>query len=393
MKEKLERFNPLDLSTLPSWSTGLVQFWVERIVDPQGGYFERLNSESRPINDPVRQPFVVARLIFTFAEAFSRTGLYEFESAAKHGMAFLLDRCRSEQGGWFKAIGSESSVQDTYTQAFVLLAFSSYLRVFKDPTAAREAEATWSFIEAFLRDARSGGLLERFDPEDPSPVFPRTQNASMHLLEAALSLFSVTGDRVWLNRATELIEFATEHFIDPRTGGVIEFLDEDWREWTKPLKTSSAPDKAVAARQTGHVLERAKLLLEYSHLAGDRSAAALADRLCDFATGGLELGGPLAGTVSDGLDRDGVCLNGPRSFWQSLEFLALLAARNRILGENVEEPVRTVLAAIEKNFVRSDGASWHNQISNEGVPLGDGTSAARLLYHLYPAITACQDLK
>lgn len=379
-------FNPKDIRTFPSWMFYLLQFWQERILDFNGGFFETIDANSNIISNTSRNTFVAARLTHTYSQAFHITNIASFKETAHHGFSYLTEKCQSPEGGWYKTISTDGipicKIQDSYTQAFVLLAMASYFRAFQDSKAIKIADDTWNFIEEYLTDREYGGLLERYDPTDSSILLPRTQNASMHMLEAVQALYIATNDNVWLERANSLIEFSHKHFIDHHNGGTIEFLDKDWNEWKQPLSSSLAPDKSTASRQTGHVLERSKLMLEQFELTGDQTLLDDANRLYEFAKYGIETIGPLAGLVCDSLDSKGNKVNGTRSFWQCLELLALLSTREKILKENLSKQIQTVLTAIQKYFIRSDGVSWHNQIDAEGLPIGDGSSAARLLYHL-----------
>ena len=49
------------------------------------------------------------------------------------------------------------------------------------------------------------------------------------------------------------------------------------------------------------------------------------------------------------------------------------------------------LALIAKNYLRPDGASWHNQLARDGKPLTP-TTPARVLYHLFLAVAEADRL-
>lgn len=387
--DQIVNLDPKDIRTFIPWTTSLLKFWQEKIKDSKGGFFEAVDSKFDPVIEPSRNTFVAARLTFTYSNAFSVTKEPSFAKTAQHGFLYLINNCQSSEGGWYKQTVTDGStttrVQDSYTQAFMLLAMSEYFRVFLEGKAIEAAYKTWDFIEKFLQDKNHGGLLEIYDPDNQNILLPRTQNASMHMLEAVQSLYRATKDKKWLHCANSLVDFSQKHFVDKQTGGIIEFFDKDWNEWKKPFQ-SQAPDKSTAARQTGHTLENSRLLLEQYELTGDKIVLEYANRLFEFGMKGIETSGRMTGLVCDSLDEAGNKINETRSFWQCLELVALLSARERILGENHSEKKTTALTSIKEYFIHGNDVLWHNKITADGQPIDNEPSAARLIYHLYPAV-------
>jgi mannose-6-phosphate isomerase len=82
----------------------------------------------------------------------------------------------------------------------------------------------------------------------------------MHLLEAALAWIETTAharaeQAPWLQLATELCDLCLTRFIDPRTGAVREFFDDEWR----PMK-----DDSGRIVEPGHQFEWAWLLMQWA---------------------------------------------------------------------------------------------------------------------------------
>ena len=260
-------FDPGDVATLRPWLLDHVcPFWLERIIDPAGGFFEELDSLGSAVTRPRRTTLVQARLTYVFSHAYLLNGDPAFGEAARHGVAFLMRAARAPDGGWFRAVSVEGATldnaRDTYDHAFVLFALAWYFRATNDASAIQLADATWQSMQERLADPRHGGFFEEFAPGRGAMKLPRRQNPHMHLLEAMLALHAATGEKNWLRRATALVDLFKRRFVDPQTGALIEFFAEDW---------TVAPAAEGALREPGHQFEWVWLLHEYYRLSRDDS--------------------------------------------------------------------------------------------------------------------------
>ena len=199
-------FDPDDLRTLRPWLIDHVcRFWLARIHDPAGGFFENLDSLGAPVATPRRTTLVQARLTYVFSHAYLLSGDPVFREAAKHGLAFLMRAARAPDGGWFRVVSVDGATldntRDAYDHAFVLFALAWYCRATGDRTVIQLADATWEFMQQRLADPQHGGFFEEFAPGRTGMKLPRRQNPHMHLLEAVLALHAATGEKNWLRRA------------------------------------------------------------------------------------------------------------------------------------------------------------------------------------------------
>ena len=184
-----------------------------------------------PVASQRRNTLSQARLTYVFSHAYLLSGDPALGEAARHGIAFLMRAARAPDGGWFRAVSVDGATldntRDTYDQAFVLFALAWYYRAAKDSSAIQLADATWGAMQTRLADAAHGGFFEEFAPGRTELKLPRRQNPHMHLLEALLALHVATGEKNWLRRAGTLIDLFRRHFVDPRTGALIEFFTAD----------------------------------------------------------------------------------------------------------------------------------------------------------------------
>jgi mannose-6-phosphate isomerase len=63
--------------------------WAERGLNPQGGFFDRLDARGRPIVEPMRLR-VQARQTYVFAEAARLGWSGDWRRIVEHGLEFLL---------------------------------------------------------------------------------------------------------------------------------------------------------------------------------------------------------------------------------------------------------------------------------------------------------------
>src|SRR5882724_13104538 len=325
----MQLFDSDDPRTLRPWLLDHVcAYWLKRINDPAGGFFEELDALGSPVSRPRRTTLVQARLTYVYSHAYLLGGDPSFGEAARHGVAFLMRAARAPDGGWFRAVSSEGATldntRDAYDHAFVLFALAWYYRATHDASAIQLADATWQSMKTRLGDATHGGFFEEFTPGRAEMRLPRRQNPHMHLLEALLALHVATGEKNWLRRAGALVDLFKRRYVDLDTGALIEFFTTDWFQ---------AAGAAGALREPGHQFEWVWLLHEYFRLSGDDSVTPYAERLFAFGTRfGIERGEGLGseglgGAVFDGVDSTGALTAGTKLLWPQTEYIKACVAR------------------------------------------------------------------
>jgi mannose/cellobiose epimerase-like protein (N-acyl-D-glucosamine 2-epimerase family) len=376
-------FDSANLTTLRPWLIDHVcRFWLARIHDPAGGFFESLDGLGAPIASQRRTTLVQARLTYVFSHAYLLSHDPVFREAARHGLAFLMRAARAPDGGWFRVVSVDGATldntRDTYDHAFVLFALAWYCRATGDRSVIQLADATWEFMQHRLADPQHGGFHEEFAPGRAGVKLPRRQNPHMHLLEALLSLHTATAEKNWLRRATALVDLFKQRFVDPQTGALIEFFGENW---------SVAPGDDGRLREPGHQFEWVWLLFEYSRAARDQSIVPLAERLFAFGSRyGVERDEGLKGAVFDGVDTNGALVAATKLLWPQTEYIKACVARAEWLHDApAPGAIPAHLSLIAQHFMRPDGANWHNQLARDGTPIAPVTPA-RVLYHLFLAV-------
>lgn len=376
-------FDPNDPSTLRPWLIEHVcRYWLARVQDPAGGFFEALDALGAPLADQRRSTLVQARLTYVFSHAYLLSHDPGYREAARHGLAFLMRAARAPDGGWFRVVSVDGATldetRDAYDHAFMLFALAWYFRATHDASAIHLADATWAFMQQRLADPRHGGFLEEFAPGRAEVKLPRRQNPHMHLLEAVLALHVATGEKNWLRRVGMLVDLFKRRFIDLATGALIEFFDQDW---------SVAVGAEGGLREPGHQFEWVWLLHEYFRLSDDDSVAPYAERLFAF---GAKFGLDSDGLVFDGVDASGALVAGTKLLWPQTEYIKACVARAEWLDDGkARAAIPAHLERIAQHFMRPDGANWHNQLARDGTPIAPVTPA-RVLYHLFLCVAEAE---
>ena len=362
-------------------------YWCERIVDPQGGFYESLNAQGQASQSPLKTVLNQARLTYVFSHASVLGGDASLRRAANHGFDFLrrASVASGSAAGWPRGLNAQAEVldptRDTYDQAFVIFAMAWYYRVSASEEALQLAEQAFGFLETRLADAAHGGFFEEYPATDK---LPRRQNPHMHLLEAVLAMHAATGQQIWLDRATRLIALFNGVFFDEKTGSLAEFFDAAW------TLADGAPG---LLREPGHQFEWVWLLQQYLQQATDLTPdirdnlQGHAHRLFDFGSQhGIDTTGPLQGLVFDAVTANGQAVAPSKLLWTQTEYIKACIARFEVTQDaGYRQQAFAHADLMRAHFFRSDAANWVNHIARDGTPLVSDTPS-RVLYHLFLAM-------
>jgi mannose/cellobiose epimerase-like protein (N-acyl-D-glucosamine 2-epimerase family) len=372
---------PADLT---SWMTDtLVPRWVERAVVPgQAGYVEYLWPDGGADLRPRKTTLVTARLVYAFSHAYLLQPREAFLEAARHGLAFLLSRCRAPGGTFRHALAVDGTAidprSDLYDLAFVLFALAWHFRATADRSLIGVADEVADFMDARLAEA-SGGYAE-----DDLGTLPRRQNPHMHLLEAFHALAEATGEERWLDRARAMVDLMRRRLLDRATGSLGEFFTRDWEPW---------PGPPGALREPGHHFEWAWLLQEHARLTGDRAGLEEADRLYGFAVrhGMARMPDGLP-VVLDAVDAAGAPVGETRLLWPQTEALKAFAVRAEAGDLDARHRFDRHLALIFRHYLSPSTGLWHNQLDARGESV-TAELPVRVLYHIVLALAEAARLQ
>lgn len=225
--------------------TSILEAWYPRVVDAeQGGYWSQFDADWKRLPDQPKMVVTQARHIWTSIRLYERfSERDELRQIASHGVDYLLGTMwDSEKGGFFWLLDEQGNVleqgrvgsrKQSYGIAFAIYALAAYHEVTGDARALDGAVRTFRWLDSHAHDARYGGYFDIMgangapyvNPENR--VYAKSQNTSIHLLEAFTELFRVWPDEQLRLRLVELQELLMHRMIDAR-GYVNQYFHEDW---------------------------------------------------------------------------------------------------------------------------------------------------------------------
>ncbi|MBS1103277.1 AGE family epimerase/isomerase [Gluconobacter sp. Dm-62] len=355
--------------------------WLTRTVLPEWSgvgfdrgrrlYHERLTLSGEPLVLPASRLMVQARQISTFCRA-ALDGLHDASTQALMCVEEVerLYRHRDGQAGWIFSVAPDGSPvgtkRDLYAHAFILYAYGWAYRLSGNPHFLSVARQTVLELHEIFR-AEHGGFLD----EVPLTGQVRHQNPHMHLLEAFLVLFEVSGDSFYLDEATALVRLALDRLIQSGSGALLEDFVTDWRP--------SAPSGENRV-EPGHLFEWSWLFGDYLRL---NTAAKNAGVIGQAAEGLFAFGmryGVMGSVVRDAILDDGRVLENATRIWPQTELCRLLICRN-------ERPdiLRGLSDHFFETFIPDQGSAlWVDRFDASGKAAVSDVPASSL-YHIYGA--------
>jgi mannose-6-phosphate isomerase len=333
-------------------------FWGGAGHEGEGrGAREHLGLDGAASDIPFKRMRVQARQVYVFSQA-ALLGWPEGEKLARQGYEFIARRGERPDGGWVRRLSPDGEVVDDavdlYDQAFVLFALAWYIRLTGSADAATRARRTTEWIGAHMRAPHGG--FHNVTPVEPGP---RQQNPHMHLLEAMLALYEVTGEPAYAEVAHELVALFRRRLFDQATGTLGEFFEPDWSPASGAIGDHVEP---------GHHFEWVWLLDRCERLTGANAKAEI-NRLYEFACRhGVD---PQTALVWDVVARDGSVRQRSTRLWPQTEALkahAVMARRGAGGGGHIPLVVRNLLSRF---FQGCPAGAWVDQFDGVGAPTTD----------------------
>ncbi|MBS9721413.1 AGE family epimerase/isomerase [Tianweitania sp. BSSL-BM11] len=377
-----------DANTWATWFWAeLLPDWLRRVQDERGGVFDAIDHLGETNEHAEKTVLAQARSLFAFSHLAELSGDPRLLEAARRQAAFLV-RFRKDEGLYRRALSASGEATDeaadliarSYDQTFVILGLATLNGLSPSPATEAEIEACWQALQTRLTDPETGLLLESDAVSDPAAADApnRAQNPHMHLYEACLQAFEVSGKPVWLSRAASVRSLALQYFGDAETGSIAE--------WRAP-HLGPATDTSGLRREPGHQYEWAWLLQREAELGGgDPSVHTQAEQLARFAESkGLAMAGPMAGAAFEAVSARGDVLEDTFLLWPQTEAIKWYATRFLAGDQRAGEHAQSLLCLTFERWFAGH-RFWANQLDADGQPIWPET-LTRLFYHLALALT------
>lgn len=236
---------PIDLKNAAQQllEENILRFWAEKMYDPEGGFYGRMDGHNILHPDAERGAVLNARLLWSFAAAYRVLRKPEYLTMAKHAKHYIeahfLDR---EFGGCYWSVTADGTPLDTkkqtYAIGFMIYAFSEFARATGDKQALQQAIRLYADIEEHAFDAEHVGYVEaltrdwqpiadmRLSDKDENAAF--TMNTHLHILEPYTNLYRIWPDECLHQRLLTLISIFTDRLYNPVNHHVDSFFDTNW---------------------------------------------------------------------------------------------------------------------------------------------------------------------
>lgn len=347
----------------------ILPFWMDRVVDPHGGFYGRVDSDLTVRNAVERSAVVNARVLWTFSAAYRAYRQDAYLATARHAYDYLRAAFRDPKHGgvYWSVDASGQPVNDrkrVYAQAFTVYGLAEYARAANSREAVEWARELMRLVETHTHDEQHGGNVEcrarDWSPladmrlSEKEPPATKTMNTLLHLMEAYTNLRRISNDALLRQRHEALIKLFLDRVVDPAENRFRLFFDADWR----PLPDHISP---------GHDIEGSWLLVEAAEVAGrpDLLAQALdaAYRMADAV-------------LRTGLDDEGFVIyqagehrDPARHWWPQAEGVVGFYNAYQISGwQDFRDAALRLWDLIEQRFVDRERGEWHKIVRPDGSP-------------------------
>ncbi len=256
----------LDDDALPLW-------WEVGAAKPDGGFYERIGQDAKPIFADNRRARVQPRQAYCFAAAGQKGWSGPWQQALSHGLSWFDAVYRLDNGLYGNLADQTGKLIDPsfdlYNQAFALFAAAQASAAIPDRRDEMRARAL-EILTILKRDYKHP--VAGFEEANPARS-PLCSNPHMHLFEAMLAWEAEDPTGPWSQLADEIGNLAMQRFIDADNGGLREFFDHDWKPY---------PGDKGRIMEPGHQFEWAWLLVRWGSLRDNGEAIAKAKRMFDI---------------------------------------------------------------------------------------------------------------
>lgn len=338
----------------------ILPYWMNKMVDPRGGFYGRRDGYDRLDADAPKGAILNARLLWSFASAYRTTGRREYLDMAARAKDYIIKHFYDrEHGGIYWSLNADGTPLDTkkqfYAIGFVIYGLSEYVRATGDKEALDYAVKLFHDIETHSRDRKRGGYIEACTREwgaiddmrlsDKDENMAKTMNTHLHIIEPYTNLYRVWPDASLREAILSLLDIFFDIMEDRQSHHLGLFFDEDWKRHDK--ETSY-----------GHDIEASWLLLETVQVLGEPEveARALAHTKA-IAEAALE------GRCADGsmvYERHGSgVFDNDRHWWVQAENMIgqIYLYRYHGVADAFERAVET-WSYIKENIVDHEGGEW-----------------------------------
>lgn len=363
----------------------IVGFYHPACLDKMyGGFINQMLDDGTIFDRMTKHLVGTCRFTYNYALASIVLDSGEYRAAAVHGVAFLREHHKREDGGYAWILSGQEVEDGTYHcygHAFVLLAAAGARKAGAEGSD-KLMEDIWHLLETRFWDSGASLYVDEIAAGDWTKVDSyRGQNANMHMCEAMLSAWEATGDARYLDRAELLASRICRDLASQADGLVWEHYKTDWtHDWDY-----NRDDPRNLFRPygylPGHFTEWSKLLLILNR---HRPAAWLVPKAEMLFHAALDRAYvPDTGAINYTFAPDGTILDTDQYYWVFSETLAAAALLANTTGKpDYWDWYGRVWAYADAHFVDHEHGAWYRILDQSGRKLSNEKSpASKTDYH------------
>ncbi len=275
----------------------ILPYWLEKMQDPQGGFYGRRDGNDRLDPDAPRGAILTARMLWTFSAAYRVLRRPEYLEAATRAKREIIDRFYDpEYGGIYWSLDAQRRPLDTkkqfYAIGFAIYGLTELARATGDPEALDYAIRLFHDIETHSRDRHRGGYLEAAQRDwtpiadmrlsDKDDNASKTMNTHLHIIEPYTNLLRVWPDAELREATEELLRLFLDRFTPPEGRAHLGlFFDGDWNRRDAEISYGHDIEASWLMLETAMVLDNPELTARTLEVTRRIADAAMEGRCCD----------------------------------------------------------------------------------------------------------------
>lgn len=342
------------------------------------GGFGHLRAEGTVKTEAGLATWINCRAVYCFALDVLAGNRDSYADAENGGRALLDKLWDSEFGGWFTGVSPEGvpfngGEKIAYAHAFVLLAASSLTAIESPLGVEMFAKIDAVLSERFWSETEEA-TVENWDRSWTTPEAYRGANSNMHMTEACLAAYDVTGDIKWLRRAESMAKRIIGTYAKAHNWRIPEHFSQTW----EPDLGYNSDDINHPFRPfgstPGHGFEWARLVLQLSQAltaAGETTSSWHHEASVGLFDRAVKDGWSRNG--SDGfvytVDFDGTVVNPLHLGWVACEALSASLVLEEVTGEAEYTSWNEKLWKYCSDYlVDSENGGWRSELNERNEP-------------------------
>ena len=351
--------------TIQDLKGNILPFWMNKDVDPNGGFYGFLTFDGQPRANAPKGGVLNGRILWSFSSGYRLFGNKEYLALANRAQRYFIDYFIDKKyGGTYWIVGADGapldSTKQTYGIAYGIYGLSEHFHATGNNESLQKAIELYQTMETHVRDSIKEGYIEAFTRSWGRTSrlaykgrATKTMNTHIHVLEAYTSLYRVWKDAGLRQRLETLIHLVSEKLYNPVTHHLILYCDSDW---------NSLDD----VDSYGHDIETSWLLSEAAEVLGDEALKVKIDKIAvDMAETALKEGGtPEGGMI---YERKGTHYQRELSWWCQAETVLGCINAWQITGDEkfLNSAIKT-WTFIKTKVIDPVYGEWYSTVSDTG---------------------------